>query len=134
MSEKQIQFGLKIKELRNKHHFTVRQVSQQAGISSSFWSLVENGKRNIPKPVTLEKMAHGLREPKEKILELAGLDTSNNNNKENKHVDLADDDVVMSYEGKPIPPEDLEVMRRFLRGGKNNGQWCNYLLNEYCFW
>lgn len=117
MSEKQIQFGLNIKELRNKHHFTVRQVAQQAGISSSFWSLIENGKRNIPKPATLEKMAHGLREPKEKILNLAGLDTPDNNK---KHVDLADDDVIMSYEGKPIPPEDLEVMRRFFRGGKND--------------
>lgn len=77
--EKQKQFGIKIKELRTEHRFTVRQVAQQAGISSSFWSLVENGKRNIPKPITLEKMAHGLREPKEKILGYAGLDTSNNN-------------------------------------------------------
>lgn len=77
-TENQIQFGLKIKELRNEHRFTVRQVAQQAGISSSFWSLVENGKRSIPKPVTLEKMAHGLREPKEKILRYAGLDIPSN--------------------------------------------------------
>lgn len=76
--EKQIQFGSKIKELRNEHRFTVRQVAQQAGISSSFWSLVENGKRSIPKPATLEKMANGLREPKEKILNFAGLDISKN--------------------------------------------------------
>lgn len=36
-----------------------------------------------------------------------------------KRVDLADDDVIMTFEGKEIPPEDIELMRRLLRGGKN---------------
>jgi hypothetical protein len=26
----------------------------------------------------------------------------------------------MTFEGKPIPPEDLELMKRLLRGGRNN--------------
>ena len=34
-------------------------------------------------------------------------------------VDVADDDVIMTFEGKPIPPEDVELMRRLLRGGQN---------------
>ena len=37
-----------------------------------------------------------------------------------KQVDIADDDVIMTFEGKPIPPEDLELMKRLLRGGRNN--------------
>ncbi|MCX2455669.1 helix-turn-helix domain-containing protein [Lacticaseibacillus nasuensis] len=38
--------------------------------------------------------------------------------KKTAKVDLADKDVIMSFEGKPIPPEDLETIRRFLRGGQ----------------
>lgn len=36
-----------------------------------------------------------------------------------KPQDLADKDIVLSFEGKEIPPEDLETIRRFLRGGKD---------------
>ncbi|NVO88909.1 helix-turn-helix transcriptional regulator [Lactobacillus rhamnosus] len=36
------------------------------------------------------------------------------------HVDIADDEVVMSFEGKRIPPEDLKLIRRLLRGGKED--------------
>lgn len=34
--------------------------------------------------------------------------------------DLADDDVIMTFEGRPIPPEDIELMKRLLRGGRND--------------
>lgn len=39
-----LNFGPKIKEIRNKKRFTVRQAALQAGISPSFWSQVENKK------------------------------------------------------------------------------------------
>lgn len=32
--------------------------------------------------------------------------------------DLADNQTVFTYEGREIPPEDLEYMKRLLRGGK----------------
>ena len=35
-----------------------------------------------------------------------------------QEVDLDDDNVIMTFEGKPIPPEDLELMKRLLRGKK----------------
>lgn len=35
-----------------------------------------------------------------------------------KTADLADKDTVFTYEGREIPPEDLEYMKRLLRGGK----------------
>ncbi|WIL71515.1 LexA family protein [Pediococcus acidilactici] len=65
-------FGSKLKELREKHRFTVRQVAKQADISSAYWSQLENGKRNVPKPVTLNKIADGLREPRDLIFNIAG--------------------------------------------------------------
>jgi transcriptional regulator with XRE-family HTH domain len=35
-------------------------------------------------------------------------------------VDIADDDIIMTFEGRPIPPEDIELMKRLLRGGKSD--------------
>ena len=40
------------------------------------------------------------------------------NSSNNKTADLADKDTVFTYEGRQIPPEDLEYMKRLLRGGK----------------
>ncbi|MDT7038790.1 XRE family transcriptional regulator [Lactiplantibacillus pentosus] len=51
---------------------------------------------------------------------LLGKTDDNSTSKKPKHVDIADDDVIMTFEGKPIPPEDLELMKRLLRGGRNN--------------
>lgn len=34
-----------------------------------------------------------------------------------KTADLADDDTIFTFEGKPIPEQDLEYMKRLLRGG-----------------
>lgn len=45
--------------------------------------------------------------------------TENPNPAKSKPQDLADKDIVLSFEGKEIPPEDLETIRRFLRGGKD---------------
>ncbi len=42
-----------------------------------------------------------------------------NKGKNIKKVDIEDDDVIMTFEGRPIPPEDLELMKRLLRGGHN---------------
>lgn len=42
----------------------------------------------------------------------------NGKESDNKTADLADKDTVFTYEGRQIPPEDLEYMKRLLRGGK----------------
>lgn len=31
---------------------------------------------------------------------------------------MKDEDTIMSWQGKPIPPEELEMIRRILDGGK----------------
>ncbi|MCH4165122.1 MAG: helix-turn-helix domain-containing protein [Lentilactobacillus diolivorans] len=33
-----------------------------------------------------------------------------------KPVDIEDDHVIMTYQGKPIPEEDMEIIKRLLRG------------------
>nr|WP_236685454.1 helix-turn-helix transcriptional regulator [Lactiplantibacillus plantarum] len=87
-----LNFGPKIKEIRNKKRFTVRQAALQAGISPSFWSQVENKKREIPKPKTLQKMATGLRITDDEIFKLAGItkDQDNLPTKNSHYYDLTE--------------------------------------------
>lgn len=80
------QFGTEIKKIRESHKYSLRQVSYQSktdsspAISPSYWSMIERGERNIPKPDTLKRMAHGLRVPSNIILSLAGYQEINKNN------------------------------------------------------
>lgn len=73
-------FGNEVKKIREMKKYSLRQVSQQSklndndiAISASYWSLIERGKRNIPKPETLKRMAKGLRVDENKLFKLAGL-------------------------------------------------------------
>lgn len=50
-----LNFGPKIKEIRNKKRFTVRQAALQAGISPSFWSQVENKNVRFPNQKLFKK-------------------------------------------------------------------------------
>jgi len=91
-----LNFGPKIKEIRNTKRFTIRQAALQAGISSSFWSQVENKKREIPKTNTLKKMATGLRISDEEIFKLAGISSDSNQDsgstKKKHYYDLTEKD------------------------------------------
>lgn len=37
-----------------------------------------------------------------------------------KTADIEDDDVIFTYEGRRIPKEDLELIRRIMRGTRND--------------
>lgn len=37
---------------------------------------------------------------------------------DNNEVEITDDNTVFTYEGRKIPKEDLEIIRRLMRGGK----------------
>lgn len=77
VSEKAIKFGINLRELRSKHRFTVREAAMRSNISPAYWSQLENGKREIPKPITLNKIANGLSESQEIIYKIANLETYN---------------------------------------------------------
>ena len=55
-----------------------------------------------------------------KVADVLGVSTDyllgNNNQNNKKRVDLDDDDVIFTYEGRQIPKEDLETIKRFMRG------------------
>ncbi|MGQ2376312.1 helix-turn-helix domain-containing protein [Companilactobacillus zhachilii] len=114
--------GSYLKELRGKE--SLRDVSKRTNgkISHSYIADLEKGvsrrgNKISPSPETLKVLSKVYNTDYDKLMKLAGY---SDKDYKKKHVDLADDDVVMSYEGKPIPPEDLEIIRRFFRGGKND--------------
>ncbi len=69
---------------------------------------IENHQETTPKVETLYRIAKGLRISKDEILHIAGI-TSHTSPKHPNSVDLgkqfADDDLLLSFEGKPLSPE-----------------------------
>lgn len=73
MKVSNVEFGIRLKDIRQQKGYSTSQAALQAGVSQPYLSQVENGKRNIPKVDTLERIAKGLRISREEILQLAGI-------------------------------------------------------------
>lgn len=72
-------------------------------------------KRN-PSPKALASVADVLNVSVDYLL---GKTDDNSTSMKPKQVDITDDDYIMTYQGKPIPPEDMEYIKRILNGGKD---------------
>ncbi|WP_270627871.1 helix-turn-helix domain-containing protein [Limosilactobacillus mucosae] len=103
--------GERIKELRKSKKMSQSELGKFIGVSQTTVTAWENG-RAEPSSSYVAKLATFFnvstdyllgRDPKEDALKTA---------------DLADDDTIFTFEGKPIPEQDLEYMKRLLRGGR----------------
>ncbi|WP_181399093.1 helix-turn-helix domain-containing protein [Apilactobacillus micheneri] len=110
-----LNFGPKLKNIRNSKGFTVRQVALQSNLSASYWSQIENKKREIPTAKTLEKMARGLHVDNNKIFEIAGIKNRNNSSQGIDIAKLIDNGDYMTFQGKELTDEDKELLKRLLR-------------------
>lgn len=98
----------RIKELAKKRGWSLQKVAEKAGIGINS---IYRWNSKTPSTQSLTKVA--------KVLDVSTDYLLNGNAEEsNKTADLADDETIFTYEGKRIPPEDLEYMKRILRGGK----------------
>lgn len=66
------EFGKYIKKIREEKELTIRQLELYSGISNSYLSLMENGKRGVPSAGIIKKLAVGLKTPYEDLLSKAG--------------------------------------------------------------
>lgn len=82
-------FGHILRELREKRGFTVNQLGIKSDVSPGLISKLENGKRGIPKPDTIEKIAKGLKIDYKELMRIAGYieeeEKSSENQKESEH-------------------------------------------------
>ncbi|TWM32548.1 HTH-type transcriptional repressor RghR [Bacillus paralicheniformis] len=65
-------FGYHLRQLRERKKLTVNQLAMYSGVSSAGISRIENGKRGVPKPATIRKLADALKVPYEELMASAG--------------------------------------------------------------
>lgn len=93
----------KIKELAKRKGLSLVELNDKAGLGKN---VIYSWKHKTPTIENIKKVADVLDVSTDYIL-------GKESNK--RSVDL-DDDVIFTYEGKKIPKEDIELMKRLLRG------------------
>lgn len=73
------EYGKYIRGLRKNRKLTIRQLELYSGVSNSYLSLLENGKRGVPSPDILQKLAGPLNTDYEVLMERAGYIKSKDN-------------------------------------------------------
>lgn len=99
--------GTTIRDLRKQHRLSQTELAKAVHVSQATVTAWETGKAE-PSSSALNTLASYFNVSADYLL---GRKES-----ENKTADLADKDTVFTYEGRQIPPEDLEYMKRLLRG------------------
>jgi len=61
-----------LRDWRQHRGFSVRELSERSGVSHSYISQLENGKRRIPSPDVLAKLSEGLNIPYAELMRIAG--------------------------------------------------------------
>lgn len=101
--------AVRIVDLREKSGMAQTELAKKMGFDKSTMSKVENGSRKVSSE-ELKKLSN--------IFNVSADYLLGRKESVSKTADLADDKTIFTYEGKKIPPEDLEYMKRILRGGK----------------
>lgn len=95
----------RIRELANQHGMTIAELERKTGISNgqiSKWSV------RSPKTENLEKVA--------KFFGVSLDYLTGNSDDKKRTADLTDDDVIFTYQGKPLSDEDKELIKRLMNG------------------
>ena len=103
----------RIKRISKERGYSIAEVERKAGISANY--MYQWKKRN-PSPKALASVADVLNVSVDYLL---GKTDDNSTSMKPKQVDITDDDYIITYQGKPIPPEDMEYIKRILNGGKD---------------
>lgn len=99
----------RIKQYRYDKRYTQKELADLLNVKSSTVSGWELG-RNIPSIDVIKKMADIFNVSFDVM---AGVSNGSSNT---KTADLADDDVIFTYQGKPLSDEDKELIKRLMNG------------------
>ncbi|WP_429971188.1 helix-turn-helix domain-containing protein [Fructilactobacillus sp. Tb1] len=109
----------RIKEISKKRGLSLRKVSEKAGLSEN---VIYSWKRKVPSTRSLEKVSKVLGVTLNDLINNTEIDISK---EDNKSVDLDDEELLMSFDGQPIPDADRELivsMLRQLKNGRENNK------------
>ncbi|WKA55350.1 helix-turn-helix transcriptional regulator [Planococcus shixiaomingii] len=95
-------FGEKIKSMRLLKGLTIREVAQNAGISHSYLSQIENHRRDTPSPDIVKKIAEGLNADYYDLLRIAGYANTSHSHHGfiSKQIKMAPDEFKKEFMGK----------------------------------
>lgn len=103
----------RLNHLLTKNNLKQVDVHNKTGIPASTLTGYFKGS-TLPSPGNVQKLADLFNVKKSEIDPRFEL----NEKKTKRTVDLADEDAIFTYEGRKIPKEDLEMIKRFMRGKK----------------
>ncbi|AKP03543.1 XRE family transcriptional regulator [Companilactobacillus farciminis] len=106
----------RIKKVSKEQGYSLTKLNDKAGLGTNS---IYHWKTKTPSTESLSKVANVLHVSVDYLLGKTDDPEPAQKNKPTE-VDINDDDVIMTFEGRPIPPEDIELMKRLLRGGRND--------------
>ncbi len=102
---------LRIIDLREKNNMTQIQLAHEMGFEKSTMSKIENGSRKVSSD-ELRKLSH--------IFGVSADYLLGNKETSSENIDLKKDPVVLSYGGKPVSDEDMEIIKAILERHQND--------------
>lgn len=97
------------KEIAEKRGLSLQQVATKAGLGINS---IYSWKKKDPSISRLAKVAAVLGVSVDYLL--GETNTSSNDKEPKPVVDLNKDDAILTFDGKPIPEEDMELIKRLL--------------------
>lgn len=117
------EFGLYIRNLRNEKEMTIRQLELYSGVSNSYLSQLENGKRGIPSPDIIKKLSQGLKVDYNELMIKAGYmeEMSPSDDRDDPEFQKFMDEVRVWYKEEPKTKEEkIRIMRKMFEVFKEN--------------
>ena len=98
------------KKLAKIRKMSLREVNDKAKLGTN---TIYNWKSKKPGSDALAAVAKALNTTTDYLKGLT--DDHNPSSNDKSQADLNDDDTIFTFQGKPIPPEDLKIIRRLLK-------------------
>lgn len=106
------EFGLYIRKLRSDREMTIRQLELYSGVSNSYLSQMENGKRGIPSPDIIKKLSDGLKADYIQMMKKAGYIEDVNEDDMDEELQDFLNNVTVWYKDEPESKEErLQMMK-----------------------
>lgn len=99
-----------IVNLRESRNWSQKELATRLGIDSSYISKIESGNRKVSTS-ELDKISSLFNVTTDYL-----LGRPNKQETKKDDVELSDDDVIMTWRGKPLSDEDRELIRRIMNG------------------
>lgn len=102
--------GQRIRDLRKQKRMSQTELAKSAGVSQTTVTAWETGKAE-PSSSAVAKLADIFNVTTDYL-----LGRPNKQETKKDDVELSDDDVIMTWRGKPLSDEDRELIRRIMDG------------------